>query len=300
MSITPVVHRHGWAGPQEAKRAYGLLGANFPHFFIAAQTAPTQGKRVVLWDASRKVNGGKHLPTFKQEDSDCVSMGAINVVDYLSCADIVLRKESERYRPSYQPYVYGISRVQIGGGRLGSSGGSLGIWAADGLKKYGTLWADHDGVPPYSGAVARSWGNSGPPAKFISYAQQFKVGAAAKMDGYASCRDAIVNGYPVTIASNRGFLMRGRADRGKLWGVPSGVWNHQMCLIGVDDDPARPGCYCLNSWGPDAHGQPLDDAPPGGFWVDAEVVDYICRQDDSWAFSQFSGFPEQKLNLLLI
>ena len=94
--------------------------------------------------------------------------------------------------------------------------------------------------------------------------------------------------------------MAGKADRGKLWGVKSGVWNHQMCFIGVDDDSARPGAYCMSSWGPWVHGKPVDDAPPGGFWVDAEVVEEMVSQQDSYAYSQFEGFPEQKLDFMLI
>jgi hypothetical protein len=163
------------------------------------------------------------------------------------------------------------------------------------------LAADEAGVPAYSGSVARSWGRKpGPPKPFIDRADDHLVRATAPVSSYEQVRDALVNGYPVTVASMQGFKMKPTIDKGKHWGVPSGSWAHQMCFIGVDDDRRRPGCYCLNSWGPDAHGAPADDAPPGGFWVDADVVTRMVGQKDSFAFSQFDGFPEQKLDFTLV
>lgn len=306
MSTTTVPAPFGWAGIDTAKRAWDDIGHLFPHFFIAGQSQATQTVKVHLWDAAKKVNGGQHLPTFYQQTGDCVSMGASNGVDYLSCVQIV-QGAAQKYRPCYQPYIYGISRHQIGGDRLGyaagscvNEGGSVGVWAVAGLKQYGCLWADEPGVPPYSCQVATRWGNSGPPQNFIDMASKYKLGNAAKVTNYTQVRDAIANWYPVTVSSDRGFRMRLQEDKGKSWGVPSGTWGHQMCFIGVDDDPARPGCYCLNSWSASAFGPPADDAPPGGFWVDAEVVDYMVGMGDSFAISQFNGFPEQKLDFMLI
>ena len=33
------------------------------------------------------------------------------------------------------------------------------------------------------------------------------------------------------------------------------------------------------------------DAPGCGFWADADVLDRMLAQGDSWAFSRFVGFP---------
>jgi len=302
--ITPPEARFGWAGPEAAKRANDLLRDQFPHFFIKGQTRPTQGQRVCLWDASKKVLG-KHLPTLNQQIGDCVSMGTTNAVDYISLCQIAIKGQAEKFRHTYMPYVYGVSRVLIGGQRNSYSDGSVGVWAADGVRKYGVLWADYDDgkgnkVPAYSGDVAKNWGAKGPPQVFVDYAKQFPIKTTAKVKSYTEARDALGNYYAVTVASNRGFKMNPVLDKGKMWGVPSGSWNHQMCFIAVDDDPARPGLYVLNSWGPDAHGKPAGDEPPGGFWVDAEVCDRMLRQDDSFAYSDLVGFPERTLDYLLI
>lgn len=300
MAVTAPDKRFGWLGPDKAKAAFAVLGPSFAKFFIMNKTRATEGKRVVHWDYSKKVNKGRHFPTFAQEIGDCVSMGAANAVNYLAAIEIAKLGDPEEYHPAFQPYIYGISRVQIGGGRLGNSDGSLGVWAADGVRKFGVLRADADGVPAYEGDIAKRWGKSGPPDSFITIAKPHTIGNTAPVTTYPQVRDAIVNGYPITVASMQGFLMKPRVDRGKSWGVASGQWAHQMCFIGVDDDSARPGCYVLNSWGPDAHGEPADDAPPGGFWVDAETVERMVSQGDSFAYTQFEGFPEQALDFHVI
>lgn len=298
--MTPASARFGWAGSDKAKAAYDKLRGGFPDFFIKAQTQATNGKRVCLWDFAKKALNS-HIPTFTQLIGDCVSQGASNAVEYLQTVEIIRLKQPEKYRPIFQPYIYGISRVQIGKGQLGlNQDGSLGVWAARGVQQYGVLAADEQNVPKYSAQVAKEWGKKGPPSSFIDIGKKHLLKTVSKVTNYDMVRDAIANGYPVTVASNRGFRMKGVADKGKLWGVPSGVWMHQMTFIGVDDDQKRPGCYCMNSWGENAHGAPVDDAPPGGFWTDADVVDYMVRQDDSWAFSQFDGYPEQKLDFMLI
>jgi hypothetical protein len=304
-AVTGPSDRFGWILPSErsaaVQRQVEEVIGGMPSFFVAGQSRSTARVRLVLWEYARRVNGGKHLPTFRQEVGDCVSQGAANAVNYLSAMEIVRLSEGERYRPAFQPYIYGISRVQIGGGRLGNSDGSVGAWAAEGVRRFGILAADDGDVPRYSGSLARQWGRGvGPPAEFVERARPHVVRSTSLVTRYEQVRDALANGYPVTVASNQGFQMRPRVDRGKAWGVPSGSWAHQMCLIGVDDDPVRPGCYCLNSWGEEAHGSPAGDEPPGGFWVDAETVTRMTRQQDSFAFSQFEGFPEQDLDFRLV
>jgi hypothetical protein len=295
----------GWAGEETAQDAFQELKGHFVPFVIwdthnQAEAVP-QDRRSVLWTASNKVLG-KHLPTFRQEIGDCVSMGAANAVNYLTCVQMAAG-ENIKFRPAFQPWIYGTSRVLVGRNRLGcSSDGSVGAWAAAAVEQYGILFSDESGVPPYSGSVAKQWGCKKPAfEKFMPIADDFQVRSIAQVTTFEQVRDALVNGYPVTVASNQGFQMKGRADGGKLWGVPSGSWAHQMCFIGYDPEP-RPCVYCINSWGENAHGKPVDDAPPGGFWVDAKTVARMVKQGDSFAYSSFVGFPENNewdLNILL-
>lgn len=311
-ALTPSDARMGWSGREEAKRAWEAIGEQFASFFIAAQTESTNGKRVVLWEASKLANGGRHFPTLRQQVGSCVGHGGANACWYLSAWEVVRLNDRERVIMPVEPYAYGIMRME-GGFRISGDGG-VGSWMALATTKYGVLRSDLEGGPTWdersgelgttvswSGELDRQWGRRpGPPAELVDAGRQHLVRTVAKVTSYEQVRDALANGYPVTVASSQGFQMRPRVDRGKHWGVPSGTWMHQMCFIGVDDDSARPGCYCLNSWGADAHGRPADDAPPGGFWVDAETVTRMARQDDTFAWSQFDGFPEQELDFNLI
>src|SRR3954470_24100472 len=88
-TIIRVPAQFGWAGQDEASKAWEAIGESFPDFFISGQTQPSQAVKVHLWAAAKKINGGKHLPTFYQQIGDCVSMGAANAIDYLSCVQIV-------------------------------------------------------------------------------------------------------------------------------------------------------------------------------------------------------------------
>ena len=182
--ITPVKARMGWLPHKNRTRAVNksvdLVLSGMPKFFIADQTSGSRGERVVLWDYTKMVNGGKHLPTYRQEVGDCVSQGAANAVNYLACMERVRLGQSEEFKPTFQPYIYGISRVQIGGGRLNSSDGSIGSWAADGVRRYGVLASDTPGCPEYSGKVARRWGKRpGPPKEFVDEGEEHLIGTTA-------------------------------------------------------------------------------------------------------------------------
>lgn len=307
--------RFGWLGPAAAQEAFDTMGEAFSPFAIAGKTRETAGGRLVLWEFARRANHGRHLPTLRQQRGSCVGHGAAAAVWYLAAFERVRLQNRECVVMPYEPFLYGTSRVQVGGGRLRTDG-SLGIWAAQAVRKYGVLRSDLAGLPRWTEQRDRggrvvcvtfdpnidlTWGKPpGPPEECLTAARPHPVKATAPVRTYADVRDALLNGYPVTVASLQGFRMTPRVDRGKHWGVPAGQWAHQMCFIGCDDDAARPGCYCLNSWGPDAHGPPADDAPPGGFWVDADIVERMVAQGDSFAFSQFEGFPEQTLDFQVI
>lgn len=298
---TPTEERYGWAGPQFVEQAEDIV-AGMPDFEIDGVKRDNTRANVRLWKFAKAVNGGKHLPNTPQQVGDCVSWGAKNAVDYLQCVQIA-RGPPAGFHPSYAPYFYGISRVQIGKGRIGGDG-SVGAWAAEGVRLYGVLRADYDGVPGYSGSIARKWGRRpGPPQEFIDEAQDYLVRTVAPVRSAEEVRDAVCNGYPCTIASNWGGSRDSRLSQkyNRIVFKKSGRWNHQMCVIAYDGETAdEPLFYILNSWGPNAHPQPTDDAPPGGFWVRADDIDYITRANDSFAFSSFAGFPAQELDYTIV
>lgn len=452
--------KFGWLPHSKRTSKQGKIHENLtafmPCFFIAGQTAASDGANVRLWDFTMRLLN-EHLPTLAQQTGSCVGQGAWNAVMYLSAMEIVRLGDNEKLETIFLPYHYGRGRHHAG--ISGRGDGSTGSGQAEAVVKDGVIAQfEHDDLPEPSGGnsgltwggrVEMDWSNgAGIAGRWVREGKKHPIKSTALVVNYEQARDALANGYPVTVASMRGFRMRTQVDKGKHWGVPSGQWAHQMCVpagtlvrqagrstpieditvgdmvighdgkthkvtklwsrpftgelveldadelvkpvlltenhpvitrkfvervtgsciggelgermwtmagnvqvghylrrigsefgegdievtsirwvphsahvynlevdgchsyiaggiavhncfIGVDDDRARPGLYCMNSWGADAHGPPADSAPPGGFWVDADVVTKMLRERDSFAYSQFEGFPEQDVDYLL-
>lgn len=300
-AVTLDWNRNGW--DETAAREAASQQADPPELMISGATQGSAGAKAFLWTFAQQINGGQHFPTYRQETGDCVSFGAANAILYVQAVQQGLHGFHEEFHPVFQPWIYGVSRTakDIGNKKLGRSAGSVGRWAAETVKKYGVLAADAEGVPDYSGRLADDWGFKGVPDQYFPLAKDFTVNAVALVKNYEAARDALANGYPVTVASNVGFKMQPVLHDGKRFGVQSGSWNHQMVFIGVDDtctcpDGSQGALYILNSWGASAHGTPAGDEPPGGFWVSRKVAERMLGQGDSWAFSAFTGFPAQDLD----
>jgi len=219
----------GWLGEDTAKYQWNLLknSKSFKRFQLR-NVVGAASRRMMLFDITRKVLG-KDTENYPQEIGDCVSFGMKNAIEHLMCCEILLNGENEVYTKVFPPYIYGISRVDIGGNQLGSEDGSLGSWAADGVVKYGIINSDAEGLPPYSGSVAKSWGSSNGSQylnKWKPLGQKHLVKSAAKIDTWDKLLNAICNGYPCTIASNQGFTMTPDSTG---FHQASGNWGHQMC-----------------------------------------------------------------------
>ena len=296
--VTPDESKFGWV-ESVAKAEAPRIAAMMPKFAITdadGNVVSGEGKNAELWRFAKLSNEGKHIATWRQESGDCVSMGASNAIAYRQGFQIAQDQRNEVLKIPFPPYLYGTSRVQIGKRQLGRGAGSIGAWAAQAAISYGVLPADEAARQgfSYSGRLADQWGWQGPPQSTLTYAGKFRIRTVSQVRSWEDVRDALVHGYPVTVASNVGFN-GGHYDRdGKRWLKPAGNWGHQMCFIGCEDRPQRTkGAYCLNSWGVDAHPRPLNDEPPGGFWVDWQTVQRMVAQGDSWAFSDFDGFPAE-------
>lgn len=276
------------------------IAAAMPKFRLvgAAAAEDNTRKRVCLWDAMLQVNGGQHFPNTPQQVGDCVSWGAANAVNYLQAVQIVRDGKQDAFHAAYPPWIYGTSRVDVGrahGSRF-TGDGSVGAYAAEALNKYGCLRADYDQVPPYSGAIAREWGSKGVPAWAKEVAKPYLVQTVAPVNSAADARDAICNGFPVTIASGWWGTDNIPVVNGRRVAQRTTSWGHQQCLIAYDGSGKEPLFYCLNSWGPNAHPAPMQGEPPGGYWIRFRDVDHICGEGDSWALSAFDGFPADELN----
>lgn len=296
---------NGWIQPTPSQSLAVMSSLPMPVFSdVYGNVKNTgRGKVVILSDYVKKLIG-QHIGQI-QGIGDCVSFGAAHAVDHTYAAEIVMKGESESWvNITSTEDLYAGGRVIIGGGRLGGSDGSIGAWQAKYVNLYGTVargkYGSYD-LSKYDPQRAKSWGmpNAGVPAEVLAEAKNHKIQTVSLVQTYEEVRDAIANGYAVTIASNQGFT-KTRDKDGFL--RPYGTWAHQMCLIGVDDSFNRKGVLCLNSWpyswvsGPTRH-----DMPPGSFWIEADVLEKnILSNGDSWVYSDRVGFPQKALSLRIV
>lgn len=279
---------NGWLGIETADREFSRLQDNFINFQIVGAGEDKPG--IPIWQFAKRLNNGDHIKTWYQETGDCVSMGAAQAGNYLTAAAICHYRQPIQFKLWYPPYIYATSRTapDCGAGRLGRSAGSTGAWAATAMMKYGVVFEDDEGVPKYSGRLADSWGYSGAPKEFYELASDNLVKSAARLETVDQIREALINYYPVTIASSQGFELDVKDGR-RIY-VPSGTWNHQMCFIAWQDEPF-PAAYRLNSWG-DSTGDPLNGEPIGGAWQSAESIKRELQTGvEVYALSNFEGFP---------
>lgn len=282
----PVLREEAFSSlPEDCKRPFQIKGA-------AADV-----KRMMLFEVVRKTIG-QEPDNIAQLIGDCVSWGAKHALEYLQCCQIAMGN-METFKLLFSPYLYGIGRVFEGGNRLRGDG-SLGIWQAKACMKYGTVPMDGEGVPSYSAQAARKYGSSSAALnELVPQGKEHLLKTTTKISTWDQLVEAICNLYPVTIASNVGFDMSPRSDGFNRY---STNWNHQMCIIGVDDEGGgiEPHACILNSWG-DAHGRITDlrnkdlKWPVGTLRVRKNDIERILSQDDSWAFSSLTGFPGQVL-----
>ena len=277
--------------------------------FAASLPHPT------LADAGPALQAAKHdvsisellvkcAPAWKrgsQPIGSCVGWGTSMTVDCLAAADILLRREPEAWGGLCIPgVVYGLSRVEARGQSRNMGGdGSTGFHAAKAIRDFGTLHFGQDYAgrrwdKPLSGTEERSLGRDGLPDALEPFAARHKVAEVTLVRSFEDCAKAISNGYPVFLCSMRGFSMR-FADRGSLgggWLTPMGSWAH--CMMACDLRWDRPALRVPNSWG-DCYDGPVDEKAPKALqrsagWVDAEVIDSMCRGGDSYAVAGFNGF----------
>lgn len=231
---------------------------------------------------------------------NCVSFGFALCIETLMAVEITLHNEPEEWpdKEIATEWIYGTSRVLVGGGRLGNSDGSLGSWASKAVREHGTLLRKKYGsynLSTYSGSKAKSWGYRGLPSNQLEpIADEHPVKTTSLITSYDQAVDSIFNGYPVAVCSNQGFSST-RDSEG--FARASGSWAHCMAFVSMDDESNRPGLLCVNSWGPSwIRGPKRHNQPEGSFWVDAQVADRMLRQQDSYALSNFEGYPRRELN----
>ena len=274
-----------------------------------------KGKRALLWKYFEKVTGGNLIP-HDQSIGDCVAQSYALGIDITDAVQIAHGRGEWVAKAAITP-IYAGGRIEIGKGRI-TRDGMHGVWAGQWCRDYGVLLRQsylegkYD-FTRYSGVKARKWGHycrrctewgGGVPDELELLAKDHPLKTITLVTTWEQARDALYNGYPIIVCSNVGFE-RTRDRDGFLrkhprYPAPKGVWFHSMLLAGMDDTGKRPSGLFINSWGLDWVKGPTRLGQPGGsFWADADVIEEMLLQEDSFAISNYVGYPQQELDYQL-
>jgi hypothetical protein len=307
------VIRCGWIPPHERtaaqNRVDAAIQATMPRFSLRGRFTAAE-RRYPLWKAGKQLLG-KFLPYNWQQTGSCVGAGGGNMAKTAMAVEIVLKGENEEYKELWWPFTYGRSRFR--GGLKGKGEGSFGSAWAEAAIKDGTFEIDPAGLPDLPdfkiddnwiiqpAGIEMDWSDGGKIGEqWLTVGRTHLFKTAARMKSKEECFEAIANGYPLTQASSFGF--RNPKIKGAKFPIRvaewNGTWHHQTWIDETWDHEELSGVYFRwgNNWGPDAHGAPTGDEPPGGIYIHESLMDRLCREGEVYAFSGYNGFPARELN----
>ena len=221
---------------------------------------------------------------------NCVSHATRNSVDITRSCEIINGQREEFVARGATEGIYG-SRGH-GGEGMTCGGAAKFVHQNGGIllrQKYG----DYD-LSEYS-AIGGKWGRTGVPEELVKVAKKHQVKTISLINTIDQARDAIANGYSISVCSNSGFSSR--RDKNGI-AARSGSWGHAMAWIGMDDthEIFNETLFLVqNSWGVWNNGEKRLDQPDGSFWIRERDAAEMLAQNGSWVFSDVDGFPPRKV-----
>ena len=223
---------------------------------------------------------------------NCVSHATRNACDVSRAVEIDVHKEKDGW------LARGATEAIYGARGHGGQGMSC-ARAATFVSQSGGILVRHNykgvvDLSKYNGNVGASWGGRGLPDPVIDLANDHQIKTVSLVRTIEEARDALANGYGLAVCSNYGFS--NKRDKKGIANV-SGNWAHAMAWIACDDTGSEPLFLVQNSWGKwnDGGHPEWGPIPDGSFLIRAEVAAGMLSGNGSYAFSQFDGFPVQKL-----
>jgi intein/homing endonuclease len=223
---------------------------------------------------------------------NCVSHGTRNACDISRAVEIDIHSEKESW------IARGATEA-IYGARGWSGQGMTGSKAAEFVNKIGGILVrkNYDGVvdlSKYNSNLGAGWGGRGVPDKILDLANDHQIKTVSLIQSVEEARDALANGYGIAVCSNYGFSNK-RDSKG--YARTSGSWAHCMAWIGCDDTGSDTSFLVQNSWGKwnDGGHPEWGVIPDGSFLIHSDVAEGMIKQNGAYAFSNFNGFPVQKL-----
>lgn len=229
-------------------------------------------------------------PSEKQTTGDCVSHATRNAIDVSRAFEIVVNGDSEDFlhRGATEAIYQSRGHKQ--------QGMSCSVAARYVNEKGGVLIRKkYDGcdLSTYDSSLGAR--HKIPNSVYLNEAQKHQIKTISNIRSVEEARDAIANGYGISVCSGYGFSSRrdskGIASRGK-------GWSHAMAWIGCDDTHTRYKetlFLVQNSWGKWNSGPRVHDQPEGSFWIREKDARGMLAGGGAWVFSNFDGFPARKI-----
>ena len=287
-------YRKGFSGCLLEEHIYEELieSSKYAYFKDCAKKIKTSGKGKLSTPYKSLLKFDKKAFDERQTTGDCVSHGTRNACDISRAVEIDIKKEREGW------IARGATEDIYGARGHGGQGMSCAI-AATFVSETGGIIVrkNYPGVADfskYNGNLGAGWGGRGLPDKVIDLANDHQIKTTSLVRTVEEARDALANGYGLAVCSGVGFS--NKRDKKGIARV-SGSWAHCMAWVACDDTGSEPLFLVQNSWGKWNDGGHPDwgPIPDGSFLITADVASNMLAQNGSYAFSEFDGFPLQKL-----
>ena len=290
-------YRQGFVGAicdkEDVKKLMGEL--SMPVFGAAAYDlyGSGEGKLSLPFKSLLKFDAG-FGPSERQTTGDCVSHSTRNAIDITRSVEIDVKGDREEFVARGATEGIYQSRGHRGQG-MTCSGAARYVHQNGGIlirKDYGNV--DLSKYNSTLGAKHRI-----PKSIYTTEAKKHQVRTVSNVRTVEEARDALANGYALSVCSGYGFSSRrdsnGIAARGK-------GWSHAMCWCACDDTRQRKNetlFLVANSWGMWNSGPKAHDQPDGSFWIREKDARGILSGGGAWVFSDVDGFPARKVNWTL-
>jgi hypothetical protein len=287
-------YRKGFSGCLWEQHVYDHLMevSKYPLFGDSNKKIKTSGKGKLSVPYRSVLKFDKNPYNERQTTGDCVSHATRNACDLSRAVEIDIHAEKEAW------IARGATEAIYGARGHGGQGMSCSR-AAEFVSKNGgiLLRQNYKGVADftkYNGNLGAGWGARGLPDTVIDAANDHQIKTVSLVRTIEEARDALANGYGLSVCSNYGFS--NKRDKKGIANV-SGNWAHAMAWIACDDTGSEPLFLVQNSWGKWNDGGHPDwgQIPDGSFLIRAEAAAGMLAANGSYAFSNFDGFPLQKL-----
>ena len=287
-------YRQGFSGCLWEEHVYEELiqTSKYAYFKEGSKKIKNSGKGKLSTPFKSVLKFDKKAYEERQTTGDCVSHGTRNACDLSRAVEIDIKKEREGW------VIRGATEAIYGARGHGGQGMSC-ARAATFVSESGgiVLRKNYPGVADftkYNGNLGAGWGARGLPDKVIDVANDHQVKTVSLVRTVEEARDALANGYGLAVCSNVGFS--NKRDKNGI-AKRSGSWAHCMAWVACDDTGSEPLFLVQNSWGKwnDGGHPEWGQIPDGSFLITSDVAAGMLAQNGSYAFSDFDGFPVQKL-----